>query len=230
MNIDAVWLGGPPGNRGHNIRNKLAKYGINFVAVHEYLSTGDKFPATTKAVILNVEMASHGMQDLGKREAARVGAVFVTGGFDVSRTINNLSRLGLIGTAEPVPAPPQTPAPIPTHIASKRKHYEYVHDVVGVLADDVDDPEQDHDHEPDEQQEEHDMRDQRDHSQKTVTLSPSPSPSSTSTPAPANDHGSVEAQAADALLSIERWPALRPFLLKGIVEALSKEAGMTGGK
>jgi hypothetical protein len=179
MTIDAVWLGGPPGNRGNIMRKRLARYGINFVAVHEYLASRDKFPQGTKVVLLNVEMASHGMQDLGKKEADRVGATFVTAGFDLSRTVNNLTRLGIIDSN----APPPEPEP-----------------------------------ETSEQPTEDDM-------------SNAPQNAQNGSQAPntayvAVDHGSIEAQAADALLSIEKWPALRPFLLRGIVEALSKEAGM----
>ncbi len=178
MTIEAVWLGGPPGNRGNVMRKKLARYGVNFVAVHEYLSSRDRFPASTKVVLLNVEMASHGMQDIGKREADRVGAIFVTAGFDLSRTVQNLTRLGIIDPNAPPPAEPETPDP------------------------------------------EDDM---------TSSNTPNgnaPSQQQSFVAADPGTHGSVEAQAADALLCIEKWPALRPFLLRGIVEALSKEAGM----
>jgi hypothetical protein len=195
MSIDAVWLGGPPGNRGDNIRSKLSKYGINFVRIYEYLSSDDRFPASTKLVILNVEMCSHGMQDMGKKEAARIHAAFVMGGFGISRMIANLARTGLIDPSrmiEPVDA-------------------------------DVDDTNSNTNNDTNKETE----------NMKPFSTSPAQlAPSTSSAPsAPAHvegaDHGSIESQAADALLNLERWPALRPFLLKGIVEALSKEAGLS---
>jgi hypothetical protein len=197
MSVDAVWLGGPPGNRGDNIRSKLTKYGINFVRIYEYLSSDDRFPSTTtKLVILNVEMCSHGMQDLGKKEAARIHAAFVMGGFGLSRMITNLARTGLIDPSKTV------------------EHDEP----------DVDDA-------VDEQ------TNKETENMKPFPTSSAPSPQSApsamNAPSTTNaliahvDHGSIESQAADALLNIERWPALRTFLLRGIVEALSKEAGVS---
>lgn len=184
MAIDAVWLGGPPGNRGNVMRKKLGRYGLNFVGVHEYLSSRDKFPMGTKVVFLNVEMASHGMQDLGKREADRVGATFVTAGFDLSRTVINLTKLGIIDPNAPPPEaePENTDTEDETMVTANQS-----------------------------------QNTPNGASQSYVAIDHGP-------------HGSVEAQAADALLCIEKWPALRPFLLKGIVEALSKEAGMSDPK
>lgn len=106
--IDALWVGGPPGDTLKNLTAKLARDGINVLEVQrDYHAV----PARAQLVLANIDMCDHGSSEAAREAATKRGVPYVAVRTDYSRTRLALISANIITTERPEPIVTTTIAP-----------------------------------------------------------------------------------------------------------------------
>ena len=96
--LDAIWVGGPPGQSFLKIKKKLSRLGILIYArftVPEFGRKGSILPKT-KMIFINKEITKHPAAKLARDLADHVGIPWIIGGNDALTTLRNLQLKGIL--------------------------------------------------------------------------------------------------------------------------------------